>query len=135
MASPARPAESFSRSAFRLASGLELLEEWSRRATQVEKNVVDEVLFAIVGRSVFTDYDVVDDVRKTMEFFVLAKCDLTVKIRVHSLESFGIGYVGPTCEAPGLDPAAPDPDWMAFDPEGFAADGYNAPTEDDGPRD
>ena len=108
MAIPIRPAGSHPRSLFRLTSGLELLEEWSRNATQVEKNVIDRVLFAVVGRSVFTEYDVVDDIQKTMEFFVLAKCDLTVKIRVHDLDSFGIVYIGPTSDAPGLDQARPE---------------------------
>jgi hypothetical protein len=38
-----------------------------------------------------------------MEFFVLAKCGLSVKIHVHSLESFGVVHVGPATDAPGLD--------------------------------
>lgn len=94
---------------FRLTSGLELLEEWSKNATQVQKNVVNQVLFAVASRAVFSGYAVVDDVTRTMEFFVLAKCDIAVKIRVHGLDSFGIVYVGPASAAPGLDVAVPDP--------------------------
>ncbi len=90
----------------RMTTGFELLERWSERATQVEKNIVHQVLFAVVDRTVFRDYLVVDDVTKTMEFFVLSRCDLTVKIRVHDFETCGITYVGPTCAAPGLDQAA-----------------------------
>jgi Family of unknown function (DUF6235) len=93
---------------FRLTTGLGLLEEWSATATQVQKNVVNQLLFAIAGRTVFTEYIVVDDVTKTMEFFVLAKCHLAVKIRVHGLDSFGIVYIGPADAAPGLDRAVPD---------------------------
>jgi Family of unknown function (DUF6235) len=96
-------------SLFRLTSGLELLEEWSEGATQVQRNVVNHVLFAVASKAVFSEYAVVDDVTKTMEFFVLAKCDIAVKIRVHGLDSFGIVYVGPACAAPGLDCALPDP--------------------------
>lgn len=109
MAIPNRPAGGRPQPLLRLTSGLDLLDEWSQNATQVERNIVNRVLFAVVSRSVFTEYDVVDDVGKTMEFFVLAKCDLTVKIRVHGLDSFGIVYVGPTYAAPGLDHAREEP--------------------------
>lgn len=53
-------------------------------------------------------YDVIDDPRRTLEFFVLAKCDLALKVRVYNLNSFGIVYVGPAELAPGLDWAYPD---------------------------
>ena len=101
---------------FRLTTGLERLDEWSRNATQVEKNVVNHVLFAVASKTVFTEYVVVDDVTRTMEFFVLAKCHLAVKIRVHSLGAFGIVYIGPTSTAPGLDQAAPDPEVFTAGP-------------------
>jgi Family of unknown function (DUF6235) len=109
MATPTQPTGDHTRSGFRLTSGLDLLEEWSRTAAQAEKNLVHDVLFAVADGSVFTGYDVVDDVERALEFFVLARHELTVKIRVHSLESFGIVYIGPTCDAPGLDRAAPEP--------------------------
>ena len=108
MAIPMEPADRRPRCAFRLASGLEILDAWSQNASQAELDIVNRVLFAVTERSVFTQYQVVDDVARTMEFFVLAKRDLTVKIRVHGLDSFGITYVGPTCAAPGLDQAAPE---------------------------
>jgi hypothetical protein len=98
---------------FRLTSGLELLEEWSRNATQVQQNIVNQLLFAVADRAVFSEYVVVDDVTKTMEFFVLAKSDIVVKIRVHGLDSFGIVYLGPARSAPGLDGAVPDPQVFA----------------------
>jgi hypothetical protein len=93
---------------FRLTSGFEILDQWSADAAQVEKNIVHEVLFALAEKSAFANYDVVDDVTKTLEFFVLAGGELAVKVRVHGLDSFGIAYVGPTCDAPGLDQAAPE---------------------------
>jgi hypothetical protein len=92
---------------FRLISGFELLEQWSERATQVQKNIVHRALFAVTDRSVFNDYMIVDDVAKTMEFFVLCRCDLAVKIRIHDFETCGLVYIGPTCAAPGLDQAGP----------------------------
>jgi hypothetical protein len=88
---------------FRLASGLEVLDEWSLTATQAERNAANAALFAVIEKTVFAKYDVVDDVAKTMEFFVFARSDLIVKIHVHDLGSFGIVYVGPAAEAPGLD--------------------------------
>ncbi len=108
MDAPIEPTARQPRSAFRLTSGLEFLDEWSQNATQVELNIVNQVLFALIEKSVFGQYDVVDDVTKTMEFFVIARPDLTVKVRVHDLESFGIVYIGPTMAAPGFDQAAPD---------------------------
>ena len=92
----------------RLISGFELLDRWSEQATQVQKNIIHQVLFAVTDRSVFNDYVIVDDVTKTMEFFVLARCDLTVKIRIHDFGTCGLVYVGPTCAAPGLDQAGPE---------------------------
>jgi hypothetical protein len=108
MAVPIGPAGRRPPTHLRLVSGFDVLERWSERATQIEKNIVHQVLFAVVDRSVFSRYAIVDDVTKTMEFFILSKCDLTVKIRLHDFEACGITYVGPTCAAPGLDRAAPE---------------------------
>lgn len=94
---------------FRLTSGLGLLEEWSKTATQVQRNVVNQVLFEVASITVFSEYPVVYDMTKTMKFFVLAKCEIAVKIRVHGLDSFGIVYVESASAAPGLDRTVPDP--------------------------
>ncbi len=107
MAVPSEAARRYP-SLFRLTSGLEVLDEWSVTATQAEKNAAKRALFTVVEKTVFTEYDVIDDVAKTMEFFVFAKNDLIVKIRVHDLASFGIVYVGPAVGAPGLDCLKPD---------------------------
>jgi Family of unknown function (DUF6235) len=108
MAVPMDPASRRPRQGFCLTSGLEILDEWSAAATQVEKNIVHQVLFAVTEKSVFKHYYVVDDVTRTMEFFVIAPGDLTVKIRVLGLDAFGIVYIGPTSGAPGLDQAVPE---------------------------
>lgn len=92
----------------KLTSGWALLETWSASATQAERNIVYQVLLAAVERTLFTQYVVLDDVEKTMEFFVLARCDLIVKIRVHGWHSFRILYVGSACAAPGLERAVPE---------------------------
>jgi hypothetical protein len=108
MAEPIEPGGYPPPPSLRLTSGFELFERWSHSATQVEKNIVHQVLFAVTDRSVFKNYMIVDDLTQTMEFFVLCRCDLTVKIRVHDFETCGITYIGPICSAPGLDQAKPD---------------------------
>src|SRR5258708_36659944 len=99
------PSESTRRnpSLFQLTSGLEVLDEWSLTATQAKRNAANRALFAVIERTVFTEYAVADDAEKTMEFFVFAGNDLIVKVRVHDLSSFGIVSVGPPPRAPGLD--------------------------------
>lgn len=92
----------------KLTAGWELLENWSASATQAERNIVYEVLLATVERTLFTKYVVLEDVERIMEFFVLARGDLIVKIRVHGLHSFRILYAGSACAAPGLDRAVPE---------------------------
>jgi hypothetical protein len=120
MAASNKPANSRRLLPFRLTSGLEILDQWAANAGQAEKNIVHDVLFALAEKSAFANYDVVDDVAKTLEFFVLARGELTVKVRVHGLDSFGIVYVGPTCAAPGLDQVAPSWTAAAVDIEGGA---------------
>lgn len=109
MASPNEPTGIRRRSPLRLASGMRVLDEWSQEATQAAKNLVNQVLFSIADGRVFGEYTIVDDPEKTMEFFVLTKHEITIKIRVHDLSSFGIIYVGPTISAPGLDRPGPEP--------------------------
>jgi hypothetical protein len=90
-----------------VTSGLDLLGDWSVHATQSQRNVAYRIIFAVADRNVFTDYAVVDDVENYMEFFVLAKNDLVVKIRIDGFDSFAIFYIGPSCTAPGLDATPP----------------------------
>lgn len=96
-------------SSLAMTTGLDLLDEWSTGAVQSQKNIVHRILFAVADMTVSTDYIVIDDVRDHMQFFVLAKSDLVVKIRIEGLDSFGLLYVGPAGAAPGLDVALPAP--------------------------
>jgi hypothetical protein len=91
-------------SLFTVTSGLDLLDEWSAHATQAQKNIVHRVIFSVADKTVFTDYVVIEDVENHMEFFVLAKSDLAVKIRIDDFDSFGILYIGPSSDVQGLDP-------------------------------
>lgn len=88
-----------------LTAGLEVLEEWSTTASQAERNIVYEALFAIGDGSAFLIYDVFGDPRQPHNFAILVKADLMIKVRIHRGESFEIRQVG------GLDDeiALPDP--------------------------
>src|ERR1022692_2017513 len=86
-------------------SRLDLLEDWAVEATQPQKNTVYLTLFAVADKTVFTAGTVIDDPASPLEFFVLAKNDIVVKIRIESRDSFAILYIGPSDAAPGLDVA------------------------------
>lgn len=98
------PANASRPSAYTVTGGLDLFDEWSAQATQSQKNIVHRVLFSVADKSVFANYPVVDDVANHMEYFVLAKNDLTVKIRIDGIDAFSILYIGASVDAPGLDP-------------------------------
>jgi hypothetical protein len=97
------PIQPVNNSPLRLASGCDVLDRWARGATETAKTAIYEVLFAITEKSVFRDYVIIDDAAKATEFFVPTRCGLAVKIRIHSMESFQIVYIGSLCGAPGLD--------------------------------
>jgi hypothetical protein len=115
MTAPFSPAGRRS-SQFRLTAGLELLDQWSQHATQAEINAVNRVLFAIVDRTAFYQFPIIDDAEKAAQFFVLAECNLTVKICLHDLNCFEIAYVGPTSDAPGLAHPKPEREPLAAEP-------------------
>lgn len=88
-----------------LTAGLEVLEEWAESATQAERNIVYEALFAIGDGSVFIIYDVFGDPEDPFNFVILVKNDLVLKISVRRAESaFEIRYVGALEQ--GVSPAA-----------------------------
>ena len=103
MTGPLIPAGGSRPSQFSITSGLDLLEDWAAEATQPEKNTVYPVLYAVADKTVDTEYTVVDDPASPLDFFVLAKNDLVVKIRIEAVGSFAILYIGPSDGAPGFD--------------------------------
>jgi hypothetical protein len=105
MTDPRIPAGSSRPSLYTITSGLDLLEDWAVEATQPQKNTVYLTLFAVADKTVFTAGTVIDDPASPLEFFVLAKNDIVVKIRIESMDSFAILYIGPSDAAPGLDVA------------------------------
>jgi hypothetical protein len=97
MSTPIQPAR------LQFASGIELIEDWSRNADDLAKTAVYEVLFSIAEGSVFRDHVVVDDVDRPTHFYVLTGRNLAVKVQLLSLDTCAIVYIGPACGAPGLD--------------------------------
>ncbi|MCR6483511.1 DUF6235 family protein [Amycolatopsis sp. OK19-0408] len=77
-----------------LTAGLEVLEEWSATASQAERNIVYEALFAIGDGSAFLIYDVFGDPDELHNFAILVKADLMVKVCIHRGESFEIRQIG-----------------------------------------
>ncbi len=86
---------------FRMDTGLEVLEEWTADATEEEKDAVYGALFAMTDRTLFGNYQVLDDGMELSEIFVVLREGLVLKLRVHCFDSFGIVYVGPGDRAPG----------------------------------
>jgi hypothetical protein len=78
----------------RLGSGLDVLNAWTDTATEANAKAVADALFAIVERSVYRDYPVIDDSTVARELVVVVRDDLAVRIRLDDVEKFGIVFVG-----------------------------------------
>ncbi|MGW1764101.1 DUF6235 family protein [Streptomyces sp. NPDC002073] len=91
------------RGPLRLHAGWERLEEWADTAGQIEKNAVHKALFAIADRTVFRSYETYGDAARPLDFFVLVKESLVLKIRFRDLDTFEIAQVGSIDEVPGID--------------------------------
>ncbi|HEX6354685.1 DUF6235 family protein [Actinophytocola sp.] len=88
-----------------METGIEVLEKWADDATPRDKDVVYAALFATTDRSLFRTHDVLDDEYRLNEFFVLLEGDVVIKMRVNGYDSFGLVYIGPRTNAPGLTSA------------------------------
>jgi len=102
MTVPIQPASSVR---LRVTSGMDVLENWSRYANDLDRTGVYEVLFSVTEGSVFKNDVIVDIADRPTEFFVLARHHLAVKIRLHSLDACEVVYIGPARAATGPDVA------------------------------
>ena len=82
-----------------------MLEKWAADATPRNKEAVYAALFATTDRSLFKTHEVIDDEYRLNEFFVLLGDDVVIKMRANSYDSFGLVYIGPRANAPGLTQA------------------------------
>jgi hypothetical protein len=99
---PLEPVGSVNQPRLRLDTGLDVLDRWAEHANHQEKNAVYAALFAMTDRTLLRTYRIVEDEVELAEFFVLLANELVLKMRVHSFDSFGLVYVGPRTNAPGL---------------------------------
>ncbi|SFW72399.1 hypothetical protein SAMN04489730_3435 [Amycolatopsis australiensis] len=78
-----------------LVAGLEVLESWAETASQAERNLVYEALFAVGDGSAFLVYDIFGDPRDPGNFLIMVKPGLVLKVMVQRADSaFEIRYVG-----------------------------------------
>jgi hypothetical protein len=78
-----------------LTAGVQVLEDWAESATQAERNVVYEALFAVGDGSAFLVYDIFGDPHDPGNFMIMVQPGLVLKIIVQRAESaFEIRYVG-----------------------------------------
>ena len=78
----------------RMDTDMDVLDEWSLTATDVDRIAVYEALFAVAAGTVECDYPVVDDPKRLSEFSVLVRENVELKIRVNCFGSFGVVSVG-----------------------------------------
>jgi len=88
MTVPREPATGRSPWRFRLAHGLDLLDDCSETAFQSRRNAVCRLLFAVQDGSVFRRYETVDDA-SVLDFAVRLTGDLVVRITLEG-ETFTI---------------------------------------------
>lgn len=83
----------------RLGTGIEVLDAWTATASQIDVNAMTDALFAIVERTVYTRYPVVEDSALARELVVVVRDDLAMRIRLDDVETFSILFVGATEDA------------------------------------
>lgn len=95
----------------RLGSGMELLNTWTDDASSADVKAVADALFAIVERTVYRDYPVIDDSTVPRELVVVVRDDLAIRVRLENVEKFSIVFIGSPAAALELHktPAAESP--------------------------
>lgn len=92
------------RTHFRMDTGTDVLAAWGETASQSHKTAVYRTLFSVLDGSLFRTHNLVDGFTVPSEFFVVLKPELVVKLRVNAFNSFGVVYIGPWEDAPGVAP-------------------------------
>lgn len=83
----------------RLTSGVEVLNTWADTARQVELNAVQDALFAMLDRSVYADYEVIDDDAHPRDIVVVVRETLAIRVRLYDIATFGIVFIGRPVDA------------------------------------
>lgn len=94
MTRPAEPLRNVLGTGMRLSSGMDLLDHWDEGASQVEKNAIGAALFALLDRTVYHHYEVIDDELLARDLVVVVRDNLALRARINDADSFGIVYIG-----------------------------------------
>jgi hypothetical protein len=78
----------------RLGSGIDVLDAWSDAAGEADVIAVADALFAIVERTVYRDYPVIDDSTVARELVVVVRDNLAVRVRLDDVEKFTVVFIG-----------------------------------------
>lgn len=78
----------------RLDTGVDVLESWAAAAAEHEKELVYGALFAMAGRVLLREYEIVEDEVELSQFAVLLP-GLVLRMRMHSFDSYGIVAIEP----------------------------------------
>jgi hypothetical protein len=85
------------------SSALQRLEEWADNARQTHKNQLYKALFAVSDGTVGHHYGVLAGKEEPNEHFVMVREDVVLKVNYPDSGTFGISYIGPLEDAPGID--------------------------------
>jgi hypothetical protein len=78
----------------RLGTGIDVFDAWNATAAPADVMALGDALFAIVERSVYRDYPVIDDSAIVRELVVVVHDDLAIRVRLEDVEEFGIVFIG-----------------------------------------
>jgi hypothetical protein len=78
----------------RLGQGIDVLDAWTETAGEADVIAVAAALFAIVERTVYNEYPVIDDSTVARELIVVVRDNLAIRVRLEDVEKFGIVFVG-----------------------------------------
>jgi hypothetical protein len=83
--------------------GLQQLEDWADTARHIHKNQLYKALFAVTDGTVDRHYGVLQDTEDPDAHFIIIREDLVLKVNYPDRGSFGITYIGPLEDAPGIN--------------------------------
>jgi hypothetical protein len=78
----------------RLGTGLEVFDAWNATAAEADLKALGDALFAIVERTVYSQYPVIDDSANARELVVVVRDDLGIRVRLEDVDKFGIVFIG-----------------------------------------
>lgn len=78
----------------RLTTGIEVLDQWADTAHQIDLNAVQDALFTLVDRTVYAEYEVIDDPAHPCAMVVVVRERLAIRIHLHDASTFGILFIG-----------------------------------------